>query len=153
MWDVLFLPKDECFLLSATAEKPGFVVSSAFETSSKRRLKRAMAAFRKLSDDLERDYHGHVYLVKNVRANPTTLATMYGQYAESFFKLKSELDPTCVFRNKFLDDTFGGMLLCGGAPPTVAAPVTEEREPVAEPRFAPATEEERQEEREAAPER
>jgi decaprenylphospho-beta-D-ribofuranose 2-oxidase len=112
LWDVLFLPEDDLFPLSATAESPGFVVSYAFETSNSKKIARIEAAFEEMSDHLWTQFRGRVYLVKNVRANPATLAAMYGRDARAFFDLKQELDPHCVFRNEFLDRTFGGLLNC-----------------------------------------
>ena len=64
--DVLFVPGDRPFLLSASANLPGFAVSYAFETSSAARLERAKAAFTELADVLWEKFHGRVYLVKNV---------------------------------------------------------------------------------------
>ena len=52
MNDVLFLPRDFPFALSATYDLPGFAVSYAFETSNERTLERAKEAFTDLADDL-----------------------------------------------------------------------------------------------------
>src|SRR6185436_8704014 len=64
--DVLFLPQDLPFRLSASADMPGFAVSYAFETSKEDVLARAQQAFIEMADVLWRDYKGRVYLVKNV---------------------------------------------------------------------------------------
>ncbi|HET6997365.1 MAG TPA: FAD-binding oxidoreductase [Solirubrobacterales bacterium] len=108
--DVLFLPEDLPFLLSASAELPGFVVSYAFETSSQRRLARVETAFSELADVLWEKFHGRVYLVKNVFARRETLAKMYGDHAVEFVRLKQELDPRGLLRNDFLERTFGDLL-------------------------------------------
>ena len=99
--DVLFLPADDLFLLSATAGMPGFAVSYAFETSNKDRIDRVMEAFRELSDDLWRDYQGRVYLVKNVFASTETLERMYGRNLTDFRALKAEVDPDEMFVDEF----------------------------------------------------
>ena len=125
LWDVMFLPDDTLFRMSATTRRAGFAVSYAFETSSERRLARIKAAFVELSDHLWNTYKGRVYLVKNVHANETTLAEMYGQDAIEFFALKRELDPDCVFRNEFLERTFPDLLPAecqGPLTQTVAVP-------------------------------
>jgi decaprenylphospho-beta-D-ribofuranose 2-oxidase len=108
--DVLFLPRDLPFPLSASAERPGFAVSYAFETSNPATLERVKEAFADLADDLGDRFRGRVYLVKNVFAAKTTLATMYGDPAVEFFRLKHELDPGGVLRDPFLDRTFGDLL-------------------------------------------
>lgn len=108
--DVLFVPRDLPFLLSASADLPGFVVSYAFETSNRRTLARAEAAFSDLSEVLWEKFHGRVYLVKNVFAKQETLAKMYGDHAVEFAQLKGELDPSGLLRNDFLERTFGDLL-------------------------------------------
>ncbi|HEY5816602.1 MAG TPA: FAD-binding oxidoreductase [Solirubrobacterales bacterium] len=108
--DVLFLPKDLPFLLSASADRAGFVVSYAFETSNRRTLRRAEAAFSDLADVLWEKFRGRVYLVKNVFVKQETLAKMYGDHAVEFAQLKRELDPKALLRNDFLERTFGDLL-------------------------------------------
>jgi hypothetical protein len=66
--DVLWLPRDLRFLMSATADLAGFAVSYAFETSDDEEIGRVKEAFSKLSHVLWNDYGGRVYLVKNVSA-------------------------------------------------------------------------------------
>ena len=110
LYDVLFVPADARFLLSASAELPGFAVSYAFETSNAGTLEKAKETFRELADILLTDYGGRVYLVKDVYASRETLATMYGQNAIDFFRLKRELDPHCILRNEFLERTFGDLM-------------------------------------------
>ena len=114
--DVLFLPTDLPFLLSASADKAGFVVSYAFETSNRRTLRRAEAAFSDLADVLWEQFHGRVYLVKNVFAKQETLANMYGEHAVEFARLKQQLDPGALLRNDFLERTFGELLSEAGRP-------------------------------------
>jgi decaprenylphospho-beta-D-ribofuranose 2-oxidase len=108
--DVLFLPRDRPFLLSASADLPGFAVSYAFETSNRGKTKRVKEAFNELADVLWERFQGRVYLVKNVYAGRETLAAMYGEHAIEFFRLKRELDPGMVLRDAFLERTFGDLL-------------------------------------------
>jgi decaprenylphospho-beta-D-ribofuranose 2-oxidase len=125
--DVLFLPEDDRFLLSATEARSGFVVSFAFETSDADRLETIEQAFKDLSDDLWADFaKGRVYLVKNVHVNEGMLATMYGQNAEDFFELKKVMDPQCLLRNDFLDRTFSELLQCPDSAAPVAVPATQD---------------------------
>ncbi|HYP49226.1 MAG TPA: FAD-binding oxidoreductase [Thermoleophilaceae bacterium] len=106
--DVLYLPKDNPFLLSATGREAGFAVSYAIETNSSRDLELAKQAFSRLSDLLLNEpFRGRVYLVKNVFARASTLRAMYGDDYASFMSLKAELDPDGLLRNDFLERTFG----------------------------------------------
>ena len=107
MNDVLFLPKDRPFALSASYDLAGFAVSYAFETSSPRKLERARDAFTDLSDDLWNRFGGRVHLVKNVCARRETLWAMYGDHAGEFFRLKRDLDPDGLLDNDFLERNFG----------------------------------------------
>ncbi len=121
--DVLFLPKDLPFPLSATADSAGFAVSYAFETNDEDTLGRAKQAFAQLADDLwAAPFRGRVYLVKNVCASRETLAAMYGDHAREFFALKGTIDPGCVLRNEFLERTFGELAEEAGCPPPGTQP-------------------------------
>ncbi|MEA2307178.1 MAG: decaprenylphospho-beta-D-ribofuranose 2-oxidase [Solirubrobacteraceae bacterium] len=108
--DVLFLPADLRFDLSSTADMAGFAVSYSFETSDRKRIAKAERAFVQLADTLWSDYEGRVHLVKNVRARPATLVSMYGSGAVEFFQLKATVDPDCILRNAWLERTFGPLL-------------------------------------------
>ena len=108
--DVLFLPADRRFPLSASADLAGFAVSYAFETSKEKRLEKAKEAFAELAEVLWERFGGRVYLVKNVHVKPSTLAAMYGDHAEEFFAVKAELDPGAILRNEFLERNFGPAL-------------------------------------------
>ncbi len=108
--DVLFLPVNERFLLSASAGLAGFAVSYAFETSNPETIAKVKQAFTDLADILHDVFQGRVYLVKNVCARAETLQKMYGANARDFFLLKKELDPDLVLRNAFLERTFGPLL-------------------------------------------
>jgi decaprenylphospho-beta-D-ribofuranose 2-oxidase len=105
--DVLWMPKDFPFLLSATGRTSGFAVSYAFETSDRDVVEFAKLALAELAEVLWDEYEGRVYLVKNVCAREETLKAMYGDDAEGFFALKEEVDPSGMLRNDFLHRTFG----------------------------------------------
>ena len=116
MHDVMYLPADDRFPLSATAELAGFAVSYAFETSSKRKLRKIKASFEEMSAHLWQSFQGRVYLVKNVHADPQVLRDMYYPHAIRFFTVKHQLDPHCILRNEFLDRTFEALLQCTPLP-------------------------------------
>jgi decaprenylphospho-beta-D-ribofuranose 2-oxidase len=115
--DVLFLPKDRPFYLSASADQAGFAVSYAFETSNRKTLERAKQAFSDLADVLWEKFGGRVYLVKNVFAREATLAEMYRDHLEQFFSLKQELDPDRILRNDFFERTIGQAIGRSPSPP------------------------------------
>lgn len=117
--DILYLPEDAPFLLSASAGLAGFAVSYAFETSDRETIAAVKEAFSELATTLWDEFRGRVYLVKNVCATAETLAAMYGDNAADFFALKRELDPHLVLRNAFLERTFPALLAETGH---VAAP-------------------------------
>jgi decaprenylphospho-beta-D-ribofuranose 2-oxidase len=106
LMDVLYIPRDDHFLLSASTGMASFAVSFAFETSDDRLLERIAECFVELSETC-RDIGGRVYLVKNVCARPDTLAAMYAATVPEFFELKDEVDPRGVLRNPFLERNLG----------------------------------------------
>ena len=106
MMDVLFIPRDDNFLMSASNGMAGFAVSFAFETNSETRLATIVKCFEELSETCF-SAGGRVYLVKNVRARKTTLAKMYGSRLKDFLTLKAEVDPGSILRNAFLERNFG----------------------------------------------
>src|SRR5262249_32725593 len=82
--DVLYLPKDGRFLLSASANLAGFAVSYAFETNDPDTIETVKEVFRELADVLWEKFGGRVYLVKNVHARRETLRLMYGENLTAF---------------------------------------------------------------------
>jgi decaprenylphospho-beta-D-ribofuranose 2-oxidase len=105
LMDVLYIPHDVNFLLSASTGMSGFAVSFAFETSSEQRIQRIEECFIDLADECH-EAGGRVYLVKNVRARAETLARMYEATLPLFFALKREVDPNHILRNAFFDRNF-----------------------------------------------
>jgi decaprenylphospho-beta-D-ribofuranose 2-oxidase len=114
MMDVLYIPRDEHFLLSASTGMSGFAVSFAFETNDGERLRAIEQCFRTLSHACH-ETGGRVYLVKNVRADAALLEQMYAATLPELIALKREVDPRGVVRNAFLERNF----------PSVAAAIAE----------------------------
>jgi decaprenylphospho-beta-D-ribofuranose 2-oxidase len=106
MMDVLFIPRDDNFLMSASNGMAGFAVSFAFETNSDTRLATITRCFEELSETCF-NAGGRVYLVKNVRARQATLVEMYGSRLKDFLALKAQVDPGRVLYNAFLQRNFG----------------------------------------------
>jgi len=114
MMDVLYVPRDDHFLLSASTGMSGFAVSFAFETNDGERLRAIERCFRTLSHACH-GAGGRVYLVKNVRTEPALLEKMYWATLPELLALKREVDPHGVLRNAFLERNF----------PSIAAAMTE----------------------------
>jgi decaprenylphospho-beta-D-ribofuranose 2-oxidase len=106
LFDVLFIPRDDRFLLSASAGLAGFAVSFAFETNDARVLALAQTALHDLSDVCGR-LEGRVHLVKNVNAAKATIAAMYAKTLPEFHALKTLVDPDRVLVNAFLEKVVG----------------------------------------------
>jgi decaprenylphospho-beta-D-ribofuranose 2-oxidase len=106
LFDVLFIPRDDRFLLSASAGLAGFAVSFAFETNDERVLDLVRTALHDLTDVCGR-LGGRIHLVKNVNASKATIATMYAGTLPEFRALKSLVDPERVLVNAFLEKVVG----------------------------------------------
>jgi decaprenylphospho-beta-D-ribofuranose 2-oxidase len=106
LFDVLFIPRDDRFLLSASAGIDGFAVSFAFETNDERVLGLVRTALRDLADVCG-SLEGRVYLVKNVNADKATIATMYSKRLPEFKALKGLVDPERVLVNAYLEKVVG----------------------------------------------
>ena len=107
LFDCLYIPRGEEFLLSSSAGLDGFAVSIAFDTSDPDVLAQAHSILARASARLH-TMGGRVHLVKNVCADADDLKGMYGTRLDTFFRLKQRLDPTGVLRNEFLERTFPG---------------------------------------------
>ena len=116
--DILYLPSDDRFLLSATAGLAGFAVTYTFETSKTRTLEDVKKAFSDLTDHLAQ-IGGRIYLVKNVFAKEATVRAMYAANAAAFFRLKCVVDPKGLLANEFLVKALGSPPPCL---PSAAAP-------------------------------
>jgi decaprenylphospho-beta-D-ribofuranose 2-oxidase len=132
MYDCLFLPRDEGFLLSSSAHLDGLALSVAFDTSNERILRKVRKTLTAASARC-RAIGGRVHLIKNVCAAPDDLAAMYREGAEAFFELKRRLDPTGVLRNEFLERIFPAQARALGMTGTTVPPAatTESEPPVA----------------------
>jgi decaprenylphospho-beta-D-ribofuranose 2-oxidase len=106
LFDVLYIPADEHFLLSASNGLAGFAVSYAFETSNTKRLETIADCLFDLSETCFQ-IGGRVHLVKNVRTKTSLLGKMYAGTLPAFRALKKDVDPKGLLRNAFLERTLG----------------------------------------------
>jgi decaprenylphospho-beta-D-ribofuranose 2-oxidase len=117
--DIMFVPKDEGFLLSSSNNLSGYAITFAFDTSNQATIARARE-FLIWATQLCRTGGGRVSLVKNVCANADDIAAMYGDNLERFMAVKRRLDPDGLIRNEFFDRVFPGRV--PGASPAARQP-------------------------------
>jgi decaprenylphospho-beta-D-ribofuranose 2-oxidase len=103
--DIMFVPKDEGFLLSSSSHLSGYGITYAFDTSNEATRARARE-FLIWATRRCRAIGGRVSLVKNVCADPDDLAAMYSDNVERFLAIKRRLDPDGLIHNQFLDRVF-----------------------------------------------
>jgi FAD/FMN-containing dehydrogenase len=102
MFDVLFAPADEGFLLSPGNRLAGYAISFAFDTS--RAATRARARqFLIWATGRCRAAGGRLSLVKHVCADAGDIAAMYGERLDGFLALKRRLDPDGLLHNEFFE--------------------------------------------------
>jgi len=105
MIDVLYLPKDERFLLSSTNSQGGYALSMAFSSMNKKAFEKIKTALEKLSA-ICFELHGKVHLIKNVLSKPEHIQEMYKDTLPEFFAIKRKYDPDGILRNDFIDRIF-----------------------------------------------
>jgi len=114
MFDILFVPADEGFLLSSSNRLDGYAVSFAFDTSNHATRARAYD-FLIWATKRCRVVGGRVSLVKNVCADASDIAAMYGEAMDEFLALKRRLDPHGLLHNEFFDRVFSARMSIASA--------------------------------------
>jgi decaprenylphospho-beta-D-ribofuranose 2-oxidase len=107
MFDVLFVPEDEGFLLSPGNRLSGHAISFAFDTSNPALRARARA-FLIWATGRCRAAGGRLSLVKHVCADAGDIAAMYGERLDAFLALKRRLDPDGLICNEFFERVLAG---------------------------------------------
>ncbi|TNE46055.1 MAG: FAD-binding oxidoreductase [Deltaproteobacteria bacterium] len=105
LFDVMYLPEDEPFLLSSTRGLAGFAVNIAFEGLEGQKLEETKEMFRILTT-LCKEWGGRVHLVKNVFADPADLHEMYGESLATWQELKQVYDPQNTLGSGYLERIF-----------------------------------------------
>lgn len=105
MFDIVFVPEDEGFLLSSSNQLSGYAISFAFDTSNEATRARARA-FLIWATKRCRAIGGRLSLVKNVCADVDDIAAMYGEHLDRFLALKQRLDPLGLIHNEFFERVF-----------------------------------------------
>jgi decaprenylphospho-beta-D-ribofuranose 2-oxidase len=114
--DIMFVPRDEGFLLSSSSQLSGYGITYAFDTSNEATRARARD-FLIWATRRCRAGGGRVSLVKNVCADADDIAAMYGDNLERFLAMKRRLDPDGLIRNGFFERVFPGRVRSEGGQP------------------------------------
>jgi hypothetical protein len=117
--DIMFVPKDEEFLLSSSNQLSGYAITFAFDTSNATIVARA-EDFLVWATSHCRAIGGRLSLVKNVRAQAEDIAAMYGENLAQFFAIKQRLDPDGLIRNEFFERIFSAAMQRTSTPPREA---------------------------------
>ncbi|MBL4649012.1 MAG: hypothetical protein JKY03_04720 [Aureispira sp.] len=103
MFDVLYLPKDESFVLSPAKKTGGFYVNTTF--MDKTNIKDLMDSY-EILNQLAFDLGGKINLAKNCFIKPELLEKMYKEELEEFALLKAKYDPSYLITSNFFETYF-----------------------------------------------
>ncbi len=103
MFDIMFIPKDEPFLLSPSKDEAGFYVNITFMDFVRRE---AVEAYYAPLNDQCVEMGGKMNLAKNAFIAPARLEAMYRGSLEQLVALKRTIDPGFLFNSSFLREKF-----------------------------------------------
>ena len=98
MFDVMYVPKDEPFVLSASRYTDGFYVNTTFMDYVK---KDVLMSFYEELNDLCYRMKGKIYLAKNCFCKDGLLEDMHREEMEEFVQLKEKHDPSDLLESDF----------------------------------------------------
>jgi decaprenylphospho-beta-D-ribofuranose 2-oxidase len=103
MFDVMYIPKDEPFVLSASRYTDGFYINTTFfDKVNECDLMKFYAELNQLCDDMG----GKMNLVKNLFIEPWYLEKMYGKEIQEMLELKKITDPGNLIQSNFFKQKF-----------------------------------------------
>ena len=103
MFDIMYVPKDEPFVLSASRDTDGFYVNTTFMDYVDRAT---LFAFYKILNECCLKMQGKIYLAKNLFASSDLLEQMHAPELEIFVQLKQKYDPDNRLRSTFFEQHF-----------------------------------------------
>lgn len=103
MYDIMFIPKDEPFLLSASREEAGFYINTTFLDAARERD--VMACYKELNE-LCAAMGGKINLVKSAFIPPKDLEAMYQGPLAELVALKERVDPGFLFNSLYFKEKF-----------------------------------------------
>ncbi len=111
MFDIMYIPKDEPFVLSASRDIDGFYINTTFfDTINEKNL---MAFYQELNE-LCFEMKGKMNLVKNLFIEPALIEKMYEKEIQELIELKKKTDPEGLIISNFFKEKFPSYF--GGAP-------------------------------------
>ena len=103
MYDILYVPRDEPFLLSASKDDEGFYINTTFlDSAIEADVMAYYAELNKLCVQLD----GKINLVKNAFIEPSALEKMYEGSLTQLIALKNKVDPDFRFNSLYLKEKF-----------------------------------------------
>ncbi len=105
MFDLMYIPKDEPFVLSASRDIDGFYVNTTFFDTTK---EKNLMAFYKELNELCVEMKGKMNLVKNLFIETDLLEKMYGKEIQELIELKKKTDPENRIVSNFFKEKFPG---------------------------------------------
>ncbi len=103
MFDVMYIPKDEPFVLSTSRYTDGFYVNTTFMDYVKRDT---LMAFYDELNELCYAMGGKIYLAKNCFIKSSLLEKMHQKEIEEFVQLKKKYDPDNLLTSNFFETHF-----------------------------------------------
>ncbi|MDX2195781.1 MAG: FAD-binding protein [Cytophagales bacterium] len=103
MFDVMYIPKDEPFILSASRYTDGFYVNTTFFDTTN--VPNLMQFYSELNV-ICRQMDGKINLVKNIFIDNALLQDMYKQEVNELFELKKITDPEGLIASNFFKEYF-----------------------------------------------
>ena len=105
LFDVMYLPEDEDFLLSSTRGMSGVAINITFEGMNQKEALSIQELFSTMSQRCG-EMGGRIHLVKNVYARPELLHQMYGEALQEFLEVKKKYDPNHILGSDFVERIF-----------------------------------------------
>jgi FAD/FMN-containing dehydrogenase len=103
MFDIMYIPKDEPFILSSSRYTDGFYINTTFFDSTD--VKNLMAFYKELNE-LCFSMDGKMNLVKNLFIDPALLEKMYEKEIRELVALKKLVDPENLIVSNFFKEKF-----------------------------------------------
>lgn len=103
MFDILYVPRDEPFLLSASRDVDGFYINTTFLDAAG---EEGVMAYYAALNELCVEMGGKINLVKNAFIEPEVLTKMFEGPLEELTAIKRRVDPERMFNSLFLRQKF-----------------------------------------------
>lgn len=103
MFDIMYIPRDERFILSSSRDSSGFYINTTFFESAKE--KDVMLFYEELNIRCL-EMNGKMNLVKNLFIEPALLEQMYKKELQELAALKNKFDPERRIQSHFFSQKF-----------------------------------------------